>query len=88
MNVEYILLLLIACWLFAIATFLRIFLTGQSHVLDKKMGDFLKEFPGLALAVGSIMTLTTLLIPKAVILLIGHTFSDSRYGYGLRLLLR
>ena len=47
---------------------------SQSHVLDKKMGDFLKDFPGLALAVASIMVLTIFLIPKVVVLLIDHTF--------------
>ena len=66
--------LIFACWLFAMATFLHIFLSGQSHLLDKKMEDFLKDFPGLALAVGSIMVLTTFLMPKVVVLLIDHTF--------------
>ena len=66
--------LIFACWLFAMATFLYIFFSGQSHVLDKIMGDFLKDFPGLALAVASIMVLTIFLIPKVVVLLIDHTF--------------
>ena len=63
-------ILIIACWLFGIATFLRIFLTGQSHLLNKKSEEFFKEFPGLALATASIMALTTLLIPKILLLLV------------------
>ena len=59
-----------ACWLFGIATFLRIFLTGQSHLLNKKSDEFFREFPGLALAMSSIMALTTLLIPKMILLLV------------------
>jgi len=67
--------LILACWLFAMITFLRIFLSGQSHVLNKRTGDFLKEFPGLALAVGPIMALTTIfLIPSMIVSLIAHTF--------------
>jgi hypothetical protein len=67
--------LIFACWLFAIATFCRIFLSGQSAVLDKKLEDFAKEFPGLTFAVGAIMSLTTtFLIPKFIVSLIAHTF--------------
>ena len=67
--------LIFACWVLAIATFLRIFLSGQSHVLNKNMADFLKEFPGIALAVGPIMALTTVfLIPNLIVSFIAHTF--------------
>jgi hypothetical protein len=57
-------ILALACWLYGVATFLRLILTGKSHLLDKKLEEFLTDFPDLAVATGSIMAITTLLIPQ------------------------
>jgi hypothetical protein len=57
-------ILTLACWLYGVATFLGIILTGKSHLLGKKLEEFLTDFPDLAAATASIMALTTLLIPQ------------------------
>jgi hypothetical protein len=61
-------ILMIACWLFAIATFAQIFLTGKWRILDKRAGDGLyKEYPGLMLATACIMVLSLNVVPIVIV---------------------
>jgi hypothetical protein len=61
------LILMLACWLFAIATFANIFLTGRTHLLDEKGANFFKHFPGLLIAIAMIMTLAPYVVAEVVV---------------------
>jgi hypothetical protein len=61
-----LLILIGACWLFALGTFANIFLTDQTHLLDKRGKEFFKHFPGLLIATGSILALTPYLASAVV----------------------
>jgi len=58
---------MLACWLFAIATFVNIFITGRAHLLDEKGIDFFRHFPGLVLAVAMIMSIAPYLVADLVV---------------------
>jgi len=65
MQIWYHLVVMAAFWLFAIATFGNIFRTGRTHLLDNRSEDFFKHFPGLLVAIGLLMVLTTHVIAAA-----------------------
>ena len=68
--------LMFGCWLFAAATFANIFLSGQTHLLDKTGAEFFKHFPGLGNATAMIMVLSTnvaaALVAKSLIYVWSH----------------
>ena len=65
-QIGYYLILLGACWLFGVATFANIFLTGRTHLLDKRGKGFFKHFPGLLIAAGSMMVLTSYVVAAVI----------------------
>jgi hypothetical protein len=65
-HVWYYLLMIAACWLFAVAVFANIFWTGRIDLLNKRGEDFFNHFPGLLMAISLAMVLTTYVVAAAV----------------------